>query len=103
MNFASSSYNDMNSVVKQVARDIHIATENAILDQLNDFVSRGLIVIESSQPVLVQDPFSNQVLIKQAVRLTLKDKEYIETLEKENLALKDALVKVNAALERSMK
>lgn len=82
------------SIVHEIARDIHIATENAILDQLNDFVDRGLIAIEITNPILVQDPFSNKVLIKQQVKLTLKDKEYIEKLEKENQNLKDILSKI---------
>lgn len=86
-----NSYMDMQSVVKELYRDIHEATEKGVLDQLNDFVKRGLIVVEMTQPVLVQDMHSTEIKIQQYVKLTLKDKEYIEKLEKENQEMKDLL------------
>lgn len=94
----SSMMNDMNSIVKELAHDIHAATEKEILDQLNDFVSRGLIVIEMTQPVLVQDWNSHVIKVSQKVKLTLKDKEYIEKLEKENQEMKDLLEAIKHAL-----
>lgn len=92
---------DMQTVVKEIARDIHQATEKAMLDQLNDFVKRGLIVVEMTQPVLVQDLHTPEIRIQQYVKLTLKDKEYIEKLEKENQEMKDLLGAIEHALPRN--
>lgn len=90
-----SSYNEnAEMIVKEISRDIQEQTEALILEQLNDLVSRGLLVIESSQPILVRDMSNNKIKISQSVRLTLKDKEYIETLEVENRRLKDILSKI---------
>ena len=65
----------------------HVAkeTENRILEQLNDFISRGLIELQVSQPTFVEkyDAIDGyKVEIRNTVKLVLKDKEYIETLEK---------------------
>ena len=89
--FSVGTMNNMECVVKELTHDIHQATEKAMLDQLNDFVSRGLIVVEMTQPILVQDFNSSEIKIQQQVRLTLKDKEYILKLEKENQEMKDLL------------
>lgn len=91
---------DMGMVVKELARDIHEATEKAMLEQLNDFVSRGLIVVEMTQPILIQDMYSPEIRISQQVKLTLKDKEYILKLEKENQEMKDLLEAIDHALPR---
>lgn len=87
MNFRDYGMNTANDVVREIANDIRVSTEKVILEQLNDFISRGLIVIESTQPILVQDPTSASLKIVQHVKLTLKDKEYIVKLEEENKRL----------------
>lgn len=59
--------------------------ESLILGQLNDFVSRGLIIVESGPMSMVRDQFGpnpNELQIRQTVTLRLKDREYIESLEK---------------------
>lgn len=58
-------------------------TESLLLEQLNDLLSRGLLVVEKTEPVLIQDS-TGKVQIHQKINLTLRDKEYIEKLEKEN-------------------
>jgi hypothetical protein len=74
------------------------ARENLILTQLNDFISRGLIEVQTTGSIIVRSPDSNDIEVKEAVTLVLKDKEYIEKLEQENRELKDKLESVNNIL-----
>ncbi len=74
-----------------------------ILAQLSDLVKRGLLVVESTEPVLIKDYNSDEIRLSQSIRLTLKDKEYIEKLEKENAEYKDLIIRLNEALEIEMK
>lgn len=63
----------------------HIAkeTESLILAQLNEHISRGLIVIEQTQPQFVSHADNpNKVDIRMSVRFKLKEQEYVEKLEK---------------------
>lgn len=55
--------------------------ENHILEQLNELVKRGLLVIKATKPVLVRDEKSANMTLQQSVTLELKDQEYIEELE----------------------
>ncbi len=63
-------------------------TEQLILAQLNDFISRGLIEVEMGPMSLVQTEISKQVEMRQTVQLRLKDREYIKKLEQDNEALR---------------
>jgi len=71
--------------------------------QLNDLISKGLLVIENKTPMLTQDFNTTQLRLSNVISVQLKDKEYIEKLEKENQELKDTLDKMNKAFENSMK
>jgi hypothetical protein len=85
----------------EIAHEIAKKTEGLILEQLNDFISRGLLEVEMTGPTFVQvvNPIGkNTVTIQQGVRLVLKDKEYIEKLEKENKELKDILARLRSAM-----
>lgn len=86
------------SSANELAKNIAKQTENLVLEQLNEFVKRGLIMIETSSPVLVwnldpSDP-NAKLEMRRTVKLVLKDQEYIEQLERENKALKDAHSKI---------
>jgi len=85
--------------ISKVVADIGKQQENIILGQLNDLIKRGLLVIESTQPTLVQDPDSTKILLRQSVKLTLKDIEYIQSLEEENKKLKEKLLSIETALK----
>lgn len=92
MNISNPYYTtSMGQMMNEVAKEISQQKENLLLEQLNDLVSRDLIVIEQTQPVLVQDSDSNKLIFRQAIKLTLKDKEYILKLEEENKQLKETL------------
>lgn len=68
--------------MSEIQKKTATATEKAILAQLNDFVSRGLIVVEVSESFLTRQSDSSQLEVSQRVVLKLKDQEYIEKLEK---------------------
>lgn len=77
--------------------------EVIIMEQLNELLSRKLLVIEQTEPVLVQtfENGENKVELRQGVRLVLKDQEYIEQLEKENEQLKKRLQEMAITLQKS--
>lgn len=91
---------NMTDLANQVAQDVAKATEASILEQLNDFVSRGLIEIQITGPTLVQDFMSNKILVQQQCRLVLKDKMYIENLEKENAKLKALILLTDPTVDK---
>lgn len=88
----------MSSIAAQVASK----TQSCILDQLNDFISRGLIEIQMGPMTFVHsDDFAsnkNEVRIAQSCKLVLKDREYIEKLESENKELREVLMRLRAAM-----
>ncbi len=72
----------------ELAKYVYEATEKEITAQLNELVSRGLLVVETQGPFLSAEPYNHHVSVRLAVRLKLKDQEYIEGLEKEITELK---------------
>jgi len=87
------------SMIENIHRKMSEGQESMILHQLNDFIGRGLIVIESESPVLIRDELSDQVAVRQAIRLALKDQEYIQKLETENAELKAKIDTFNEAIK----
>lgn len=92
------------SLVNKVTKDLLKQKENLLMEQLNDFVSRGLIVIEETAPSFIKeddllDPSSYKITLRQTVRLVLKDKEYIEKLEAENKELKESVKQLEANIK----
>lgn len=83
--------------VQELADKTAKATEACILAQLNDFIKRGLIDIEATQPTFVMDALTNEVQVRRTVKLHLRDKAYIERLEKENAELKQFKETIKAA------
>jgi len=81
----------MAKVIEDIQTKMAKATDNMILQQLNEFISRGLIVVETVQPMMVREADSNKITIRQSVRLVLKDQEYIQTLENRVIELEAAL------------
>ena len=73
-------------------------TEKEIISQLNDFISRNLIEIQTGPLTFVQSMQTSTVEVRRSVKLVLKDKEYVEKLEKENSELKDLIAKIKATI-----
>lgn len=95
MKSITDSYSSI--MIKEISKQ----KEKIILDQLNERISRNLLVVET-QPVLIHniDPDTREpkVELKQQVRLVLKDQEYIEKLENENRELKENLDRISELL-----
>jgi hypothetical protein len=88
------STNNMQSMVKEIWTEMAQSTEALLCEQLDNLVTDGLLVIESQMPVLIHDPLSNKIQIKQAIKLKLRDQEYINELKEENAKLKDIISKL---------
>lgn len=90
--FDPSLMKSMDNLVREVSTNMAKAQDQMILQQLNEFISRGLIEVRVTQPMLVRDQDSTVIKLSQAVQLVLKDQEYIENLEKENQKLKSLML-----------
>ena len=62
--------------------------------QLNEFIKRGLILIERGPMTFVKEPNSNRVTIRATAKLLLRDQEYISQLEKENEEMRATIRKM---------
>lgn len=80
---------------QRIASDLAKQKENIMLEQLNELVSRGLLVCESNEPVLLME--DGKLLYKQMVRLKLRDQEYIEQLESKIKKLEKTLSDIRFA------
>lgn len=85
---------DMKSMVTAIARE----KEKQLLLQLGDLVTKGLLVMEEGETVLVQDPCSPDLQLRSTVRLVLKDKDYIAALEQKVEQLEKRLEDVASAV-----
>ena len=79
--------NSLSTMTEELAKQ----SQDIILEQLNDLISRNLLVVEQGPLQLIQEYNSNTIKVAQNVKLVLKDKEYIEKLEKENQELKNTI------------
>lgn len=92
----SSTYIDyMKDVIIKTAK----AKDSAILAQLNEFISRGLIIVEEGETMLSRQQGSDEIYATQSIVLKLKDQEYIERLENENKLLRVTLDSVSDLLK----
>jgi hypothetical protein len=92
--------NSMSDLVTQVATK----KEATILKQLNWMLSRGLLKVIESDPVLVREA-DGTVAVRQDIELVSMEADYIQKLERENedlrkfrdgfVALYDGLMKGN--------
>ncbi len=84
----------IDELIKIVRKDLLNQQQNIILDQLNGLITKDLLLVEQTEPVLVMDGATNKITLQQSIKLVLRDKSYIETLETENKLLKDRLNKI---------
>jgi hypothetical protein len=91
----------LNNKVFEISKELMKQKEKVIMEQLNDLVSKKLLVIQETEPVLIQCPMSYNIKLEQKVRLVVQDSEYIEKLEKENKNLKDKLEKIESAFKEN--
>lgn len=81
------SVDELRNTVERLAQQ----KEKMILDQLDDLVKEGLLVIEQGPMSLVQMAHNNEMIVAQEVKIVLRDKEYIQSLKDEIEALKRVL------------
>ena len=81
-------------IVKEISRQ----QEEYLLEQLQEHVSRGLIVVEKTKPRMYIEASTNKYKIEESIRFKLKEQEYIEKLEEKNRELKLKLQMINTAL-----
>jgi hypothetical protein len=88
---------NLNSALELAKRTAEV-TELEILSQLNDFIKRDLIEVQYGQLIFFQEMDSTAIKVSRTVKLVLKDKEYIEKLEKDNEELRSIISKLKGVL-----
>ena len=91
----------MSEVIQNTTNQLAKKREECIVSQLNDFISRGLINVRTTGPTIIQSQDQSGIEIREQVILELKDKEYIEQLEKENSELKQIVDTFKKALKET--
>lgn len=94
-----TSHNMALDLVKKMSKE----QDNQILKQLNEFISRGLIEVEITNPTFVMDYDSSELKVSQSVRLVLKDQAYVESLEKQLAESNNIIKELNDSLENFRK
>lgn len=86
-------YNNVNSFINNIGRDLLEQQEAIILEQLNDLIKDGVLVIQKTQPVITMshkyDSDKYEVTISEAVKLSYIGKEKMDELQTENTKLKE--------------
>ena len=86
-------------VLKPIIENHKKQFELSIEAQLSDLLKRGLLEIETEHPILIRD-IDGGTRMEQAVKLRLKDKEYIEELERKVAIYEKILAVINAEVGR---
>jgi len=94
-----SIYTDTQSIVRNVLLDAARMKDNLILAQLNDLIQTGVLLIETTEPVLVTEPYENKVSLRQAIRLTFKGADVLAALQKENEDLRRRITTIEDAVK----
>jgi hypothetical protein len=84
------------SFLESTVRKLFEQREAIIMTQLQDLIQKGILVVELGEMVFIQHAYKAEIELHQAVKLTLRDKEYIEKLEQENA---DLINQINAVRE----
>jgi len=82
----------------EILSELASQTEKNILNQISDLISRGILVIEKTEPVLTQTKDLNgryTLEMRQYIKLVSKEAEYIKSLEEENKTLKEVIHKLS--------
>lgn len=97
-----SSISSLNNEVLKGFTSLSEQKEAVILSQLNELISRGLIVIEQTEPVITtfqEHDGKYTMKVSQAVRLVPKEFDYIKQLEEEVKTLKEQLATVRQVVK----
>jgi len=84
----------MMNEISEVIRNVNRQKDEYLKKALNELVSRDLIVIEQTEPVLIEVKLpggGTEIRLEQAIRLVPKEFEYIKKLEATNARLRDAI------------
>lgn len=77
------------------------AREEAILAQLNDLIQKGILVLKTNGSSFYRASDSNELIYKEQILVELKDREYIEKLEKENAEMRAYIDGIKNLLKHS--
>ena len=97
----------VDDTLTKVAMDIQAQVEFNILSQLNELISRGLLIVEKGPMIITEIPPKTnlhdfpQLQVSQSVNIKVRDQEYIMKLEKENKEMREILDRLNKINRKS--
>lgn len=90
----------------EIVKGLMKQKEAIIFEQLQELISRGLLVVEETEPVLVcSESFTHsypEIKLMQSVKLKLKDQEYVEKLEARVKELEKLLTTIQQTVNDSV-
>lgn len=81
-----------------LTRELGAQIESFYMDELNDLINKGILVIRHQDPKFFQKS-NGEVELSQHVKFELKDKEYIEKLEAENRMYKNLIKQLKVVID----
>jgi len=84
---------------EKLFQDLMEQKEAIIFQQLKGLIQDGVLQIEQTEAVLVQDPLSQSLKLQQAVRLTFNAEAVIENYRKKVARLVDKLNKIQKIMD----
>lgn len=83
--------------LKRAQKTLMLDEEKILLEQLQDLLKRGLLVVYKQQPILTSE--GDTLKISQGIYLTLQNIEYVKNLEAENIKLKANLSRIQEVFD----
>ena len=90
---------DFSPHIKTLMHDAAQQKEKILVNQINELVSRGLLVIEQGEMQFVRLEHEEKIEMRQNCRIVLKDQEYIEKLEAQVDRLKKVMNQLGIVLQ----
>jgi len=84
--------------ISEIANDIAKQSDRILLDQLGELITKGLLEVQYGPLLLTQSPYEDKLQVGRSISLKLKDREYIERLEKKIDTLEQAILKLTEGL-----
>lgn len=85
------------SQFSDIVNEQYRLAQASILEQLDWFIKRGIIEVATGPSIITQDIISCKLNISKTVELKLKDKEYIESLERQLEEQKELIKKLRSS------
>jgi uncharacterized protein with von Willebrand factor type A (vWA) domain len=83
---------------EKLMEDLMEQKEAIIFDQLKNLIRDGVLIIKQTEPVLIQDFYTQEIKLSQAVKLTFNAEEALESYRKQVSELRSKIEQIQAII-----